>query len=191
MKKKLLLISLVVICAALFVTGSLAYFTAEDTAHNVITTGNVDIQVVETMVNEDGDEVEFPGEGIDGVMPGTSVSKIVRLENIGKSDAWVRIKVDLAAKSADGSELDKGIVTPDYDTETWTYGGGYYYYNEILKPGDLTTALFENVTFDKDMGNEYKSGEISVIINAYAVQSDNNPIPEGSDVTGVKGWPES
>ena len=43
MKRKLLVISLVVICAAILAAGTLAYFNAEGTAHNVITTGGVKI----------------------------------------------------------------------------------------------------------------------------------------------------
>ena len=41
MKKKLLMLSAVAICLAIFAAGSLAYFTSQDTAHNVITTGGV------------------------------------------------------------------------------------------------------------------------------------------------------
>ena len=198
MKKKVLFVAFVVICLAIITTSSLAFFTAEETAHNVITTGNVDIAVVETTLNGDGDEIEFPKEGFDGVMPGTSVSKIVRLENIGQNGAWVRIKVDLAAKAADGTELplEQGgadIMTLDYNTDEWTYSDGYYYYNKILPPGETTTALFENVTFAKQIGNEYQSGELTVVINAHAVQSDNNPIPEAGvepAVTDAKGWPD-
>lgn len=199
MKKKILLAAFVVICLAIITTGTLAFFTTEETAHNVITTGNVDIAVVETTLDDNGDEIEFPKEGFDGVMPGTSVSKIVRLENIGKGNAWVRIKVDLTAKAADGSELPlqqdgTDVMTLDYDTEEWTYSDGYYYYNKILTPGEKTTALFESVAFSKDMGNDYKSGQLAVIINAHAVQSDNNPVPtEGVEptVAEAKGWPDA
>ena len=46
MKKKLLLLAAVIACIAIAVTGTLAYFSADDTAHNVITTGGVNIKVV-------------------------------------------------------------------------------------------------------------------------------------------------
>ena len=37
MKRKLLIVSVVAICIAILAAGSLAYFTAEGKAHNVIT----------------------------------------------------------------------------------------------------------------------------------------------------------
>ena len=47
MKRKLLILSVLAICVAIVAAGTLAYFTAEDTAHNVITTGGVDIELKE------------------------------------------------------------------------------------------------------------------------------------------------
>ena len=45
MKRKLLILSVLAICVAIVAAGTLAYFTAEDTAHNVITSGGVDIEL--------------------------------------------------------------------------------------------------------------------------------------------------
>ena len=47
MKKKILLVTAVVICLAIAATGTLAYFTSDDVAHNVITSGGVNIELVE------------------------------------------------------------------------------------------------------------------------------------------------
>ena len=47
MKRKLLILSVLVICIATLAAGTLAYFTSEGTAHNVITTGGVEIAVQE------------------------------------------------------------------------------------------------------------------------------------------------
>ena len=46
MKKKLLAVAMVLCCLAIVTGGSLAYFTAEKKAHNVITTGSIDIEDV-------------------------------------------------------------------------------------------------------------------------------------------------
>ena len=85
MKKKILLVTAVVICLAIAATGTLAYFTAEDMAHNVITSGGVNIELVEKTKGEDGTLVDFPDEGVKGVMPGTDVSKIVRIAPTGST----------------------------------------------------------------------------------------------------------
>ena len=97
MKRKLSLLAVLAICAAVVATGTLAYFTAEDTAHNVITTGGVGIKLVEKI--PDGDD---PDEGlddfkdVDGVMPGTNEYKIVTVHNTEEQPAWVRVWVNTA-----------------------------------------------------------------------------------------------
>ena len=47
MKRKLLILSVLAICIASLATGTIAFFTSEDKAHNVITTGSVEITVQE------------------------------------------------------------------------------------------------------------------------------------------------
>ena len=78
MKKKILLLASVAICAAILASGTIAYFTAEDQAHNVITSGAVDIQIEEWQ-----DEIgnPYPNDPID-VMPGVTVSKIATIKNL-------------------------------------------------------------------------------------------------------------
>ncbi|MEI3100614.1 MAG: hypothetical protein V8T45_01915 [Oscillospiraceae bacterium] len=67
MKKKLLVLSLIVICIAILAAGTLAYFTGGVTAHNVITTGGVSVELIETT---DGNR-PFPAQGVSGSCPGT------------------------------------------------------------------------------------------------------------------------
>lgn len=47
MKRKLFAGAVIAICLSLIAYGTLAYFTAEDTARNVITSGGIDIQLRE------------------------------------------------------------------------------------------------------------------------------------------------
>lgn len=76
-KRKAAVISAIAITAALAAYGTAAYFTAEDTATNVITAGNVKIELVERM--KSGDDL-VPFENAVGVMPGARVSKIAQVE---------------------------------------------------------------------------------------------------------------
>ena len=92
-KKKVLAVLLVVLCLSILGDATAAYFTAKDTAHNVITTGNVDIEVVEKQ-EKDGVLVDYPVQPIEGVMPGATVSKIVTVKNAGAGEAWVRVQLD-------------------------------------------------------------------------------------------------
>lgn len=93
MKKKLLAAALAAACLSLAAYGSIAYFTAEDTAANVITAGNVRIALRESAVPEGGGD-PVPFADVIGVMPGAEVSKIVEVENTGDKDAYVRIRLD-------------------------------------------------------------------------------------------------
>ena len=65
MKKKVFSLALVICCLAVFLTSStLAYFTKEDTATNVITTGKIDIDLVEKVVvdPETGETIHYTDE---------------------------------------------------------------------------------------------------------------------------------
>lgn len=212
MKRKLLILSVLAICLASIAMGSLAYFNAEDTAHNVITTGGVGIQIVET------DENGEPFANVSGVMPGTEEYKIVTVTNTEQASVWLRVwvnvgisedgdpltdptvkslpltiatangavnAVELVVKNADGG-FDKLADNAAWG-ENWLLGDdGYYYYRHILAPGEATAHLFDAVQFAPEMGNEYQNSKIYIDISAEAVQSDNN----GASVTDVAGWPE-
>lgn len=192
MKKKILVLAAVAICVAIAATGTLAYFTATGTARNVITSGGISI-AIEEKTQSGGALVDFPAEGITGVMPGTSVSKIVKVKNTGASEAWIRVKVESSITSADGQSLPGtlrgGISVMEFKTLSgWTKGAdGYYYYNKPVASGKATTELLKEVTFAPEMGNEYQGCTAQLLISAQAVQTANN----GTKVTEAKGWPES
>ena len=184
MKKRILAISLVVICLSLCISSTLAYFTAEERERNVITAGNIKIDLIET----DGEGNPF--KDVDGVMPGMAVDKVVNVKNTGANPCWVRLAVDKKIILAEGKEgtPDPSLVNiQKFHPEYWTEKDGYYYYNEILPPGELTKApLFEEVSFDAErMGNLYQRSKAVIDVQAYAVQSANN----GGTVLEAKGWP--
>lgn len=182
MKRKVLILSVLAILLAILAANTLAYFTADTTAHNVITTGNVDIALNEWANEERTERFE---KQID-VLPGTEVTKIVEVENIGAGTAWVRVQVVLDVYAEGGKEqLPPDPVTLDFNETDWKYFDGYYYYNYPLDPGETTEPLFTSVAFDDQMGNEYQNSTAHVDVNAYAVQSANN----GEDVLSANGWP--
>ena len=198
MKKRLLALAVLMICLSLISLGTLAYFNAEDTAHNVISSGSVKIELVEKTKGEDGTTVDFPADGLKNVMPGTAASKIVTVKNTGDAAAYVRVRVGSAIYAAGETEslpltITVGeetvdVLTMDYNTENWTKGeDGFWYYNKALKVGESTEALFETVTFHKLMGNAYQNSKATVDVAAQATQVANN----GSSAVEAKGWPET
>lgn len=186
MKKwKTIALSTMLACLAIVASGTLAYFTAQETAHNVITSGGVDIRLIEKADTGSG-LVDF--KDVDGVMPGVTVSKIVQVENTGVSEAWVRVSLVKAFKLVDpapGFQADPELLVLNIDTKNWTEKGGYYYYNTALAPGEITEPLFTTVTFDPKMGNEYQNSKASIDVAAQAVQTANN----GDSALTAAGWP--
>ena len=183
MKKKLLIVSVLMICIAAFGAGTLAFFTAEDKAHNVITTGGVDIAVQE-WADEDR---TTPFEELDGVMPNATVTKIAEVKNTGESDAWIRVKIEKNIKLQGEGTPDVDLLELKLNTADWTEKDGYYYYNKVLKSGETTEPVFTDVTFDAEMGNEYQNATATVDVSAQAVQAANN----GDTVMDAQGWPNS
>ena len=115
MKRKLLILSVLAICVAMLAGGTLAFFTSEDKAHNVITTGGVEITLQEW-----ADEAKTtPFKDLTGVMPNTTVTKIAEIRNTGASDAWVRVKVEKNIRLQGDGTPDTGLVELKCNTVDW------------------------------------------------------------------------
>lgn len=183
MKRKILILSVLAICIATLAVGTLAYFTAEGRAHNVITTGGVKIAVQEWA--DEGKTKPF--ENLTGVMPNATIIKIAEVKNTGASDAWIRVKVEKNIQLQGEGTPNTGLVELTLNTTDWTEKDGHYYYKEALKPGEVTAPIFTAVTFKPDMGNEYQNATATVDVSAQAVQTANN----GDTVMDAMGWPNS
>lgn len=169
-KKRILLIALAICCIAALATGTVAYFTAEETAYNVITMGKLDMELRETTA----DGAPWPEDGVHGVMPGMDVEKIVTVQNTGSVDFYARIHLEPAVTSEDGAPLSVAPLEMDINEESWTLDGDYFYYNRALKPGEESEPLFTTVTFSTEMGNAYMNSTARITVSAEAVQSRNN-----------------
>lgn len=186
MKRRLIISALLLICLSLLGFGTIAYFSTNDTATNVVTMGNLDIKLTETAISEDGTEVPF--EDVVGVMPGMTVSKIACVDNIGGQPAYVRVQLQKEILLAEGTQgnADLGLVGLDINVRDWTEKDGYYYYNKPLLPGEKTQPLFENVIFSSDMSNMYQNSDAKITVKVGATQVANN----GDSALEAAGWPE-
>ena len=184
MKRKILILSVLAICIATLAAGTLAYFTSEGKAHNVITTGGVEITVQEWA---DKDK-QTPFEDLEGIMPGMTVTKIAEIKNTGASDAWIRVLITKNIQLAGDGTPNTDLLELNLNLTDWALGeDGYLYYNKALKPGEVTEPIFTAVTFKPDMGNEYQNATATVDVSAQAVQTANN----GDTVMAAKGWSNS
>ena len=186
-KKKIAAAAVAVIACSMAIGSTTAYFMAKGTARNVITTGSIEIALLESKINNQGEKVPF--EDVCDVLPGERVSKIVEVENTGLSPAWIRASVEKEIILTDGTSegADTSLVTFDLNTEYWEEADGFYYYKDVLKAGEKTQPLFTNVSFAKEMDNLYQNSKAIVTVNAYATQVANN----GSNVFEAAGWPEA
>ena len=180
MKKK---ISLIIAAAALatlmVVGGTLAWFTDTEEATNVITMGNVDVEL------EENKDWPTPGGYF---VPGDEINKNPIVKNVGKNDALVRAKVTITATDVNNNPLSDtnfikmqqilmGIIENPTNNVTynpdWVLMDGYFYYKYILNSGDPSTAIFPSFNLPETLGNEFTNIKININIKVEAIQSDN------------------
>ena len=185
MKKRMLTAALALCCLAVLATGTLAYFTAEETAQNVITMGSLKMELVEL------DEKGEPWEDVENIVPCMKVTKEAFVKNTGTVDFYTRVKITKTFVPAQGEEkpeLNTKLVRLDINEKYWEPGNdGFYYYKKPVAPGEETKPLFTTVTFSTEMGNEYQNVKVIIDLDAQAVQSRNN----GESALEATGWPES
>ena len=188
MKKKIFVCAFIAICLSIVAYSTTAYFTYSEIATNVITMGNIRIDLQELAVPKGGGD-PVPFRDVLDVLPGTEVSKIVQVKNIGVQPAWIRISLAKGLSLAEGieGEADTSLFTFDINTEYWLERDGYYYYKDVLSPGQTTEPLFTEVRFSSYMGNMYQQSKATVYVNAQATQVVHN----GSTVFEAAGWPKA
>lgn len=174
MKKQIITGSVFAVTAAVAAGSSLAYFTAEDTAENVISTGNIDIKINEYQTVPDTDTLIEYKDPENPLMPGDTVSKIVKIENTGNGTAYIRAKINMYFRDNEG--LSTEPVQLSLNTTDWQYNetDGYYYYNYTLDADAETSPLFESFTMDGAAENEYENQTLIIDVDAQAIQEKNN-----------------
>lgn len=185
MKRRIIAVALAVIAIAILSAGTIAYFTSEQEAHNIITTSGVDVTLQEWA--DEGGGTPFPSDPV-LVMPGERVDKIVTVRN-NEADAFLRASFEIILYNEAGEEINPDnlaeavVIEPGSD---WVEDGGWYYYNSVLSAGDVTEPLFSEVVFyGPSMTNEYQNCTCEVIVTVQAVQAANN----AETAVDASGWP--
>lgn len=130
---------------------STAYLSHVETKDNLITIGNNDIMIEE--------EFNPPKEW----QPNTTYKKDVKIRNTGTVPCFIRVYAVLS---------DTDIpATMDYNSVKWTKGeGDYWYYNDIVSPGAVTSSLITQVTIASADADQLKS--FNIIIYAESIQAE-------------------
>ena len=156
MKKK----TLITICSsvgvlALVATATFfAIFKDGQKAETSLSTGIIDVKLIETFEGTDGDTEDGTnpdGEGLTGAI------KIITGENVGTQPAYVRVKIFPQIETYFAIEkywdvfggIPTNFIKYDIDNTNWTEKDGYLYYNKILPVGETTTPItITNLSLD-------------------------------------------
>jgi predicted ribosomally synthesized peptide with SipW-like signal peptide len=182
MKRKIILLMALAAILLAAAGGTIAYFSAQSTAVNVITAGNIGM----TLHDETADGKAFPQDDLSALMPGDTAQRIVYVENTGDHALYTRIKLRCSAKAPGGSALSFEKIALDIDTANWQLGtDGWYYYGSAVEKGAQTVPLFTVVSLLPETGNDYMNADVKIEITAQAVQQANN----GATAGQAAGWP--
>ena len=169
MKKILALVLVICLAMAIGVGATLAYFTAEDTAKNEFTVGNVKIDLTEPKWDENGSK-EAPE-----VYPGEALAKDPTVTNTGKNPCFVRIQVEgLDCLGETENMLIKyrtDYVDGALGTDWVLHTDGYFYYTKVLAAGESTGALFDQIVIPAGLENGDGESKFDIDVTAYAVQA--------------------
>lgn len=192
-RRGLVFLSMIVF-AAIGITIAYAATNLGNTATNVVTVGNVKI----VLHNQDDEDVNSHTKK---VMPGDQISKVVKVENVGGYNAYIRMKVK--------KEWLNNNNTPQFKTEAiepivekgWCIGTAedsdhvYYYYNTIVTPGAvipfMNSFCVSAGAIDQENLDKNPNAEGKITVEAEAVQSDfyeptkdkNDNVIDWKDVT--------
>ena len=183
-KKKLIpLLSAVALVGVIGVGSTLAYFTDNDAANNVVTMGHVNIEL---------DEPEFSAANEDNtitnVVPNQTITKDPTITVVaGSESCYLRAKIDITELNADETA---DLLENTNIGEDWVLAeDGYYYYQNAVSKSDedQTVDLFDTVVIPAEWGNEVADLTFEINVSAEAVQADNFT-PETDEAGVINGW---
>lgn len=157
MKKKLLAVALAVALIAIMVSGTLAYFTAEDEVTNTFTIGSVDIEIFENDKETASTVVSFTKPLLpivntdDPTADSGYAAKTVKVKSTGLNDAYIRLHIAFPSALLDYLQLDAdatgwgNFVQTEATVEGVEYTVMSFDYQAIVKPGEFTAELLKGV----------------------------------------------
>ncbi len=155
MKKKVLTVALVAALIAIMVSGTLAYFTADDEVTNTFTIGSVRIEIYENDKATDKTTLPFGSltpivNTADPSKDESYIQKEVNAQNTGLNAAYIRVHIAQPYNLLGYLELETDTTTGwerVYTTEMTMNGQRYivvtYDYLTAVEPGEFTADLLK------------------------------------------------
>lgn len=162
MKKKILTVALVVALIAIMVSGTLAYFSAEDEVTNTFTIGSVKIEIFENDKETTSDTMSFGKLTpiVNTAAPSADesyIAKSVEVKNTGANDAYIRTHIAIPTKLVGYLYLDLNETgwARQADSTATVEGVEYtvftYDYNAAVTSGNFTAELLKGVYLGSDV----------------------------------------
>lgn len=103
----------------------------------------------------------------DELAPGTTFNKYPKIRNTGSVPCYVRMLAEFSDSNI------ANMAKMNFESSKWSekQADGYYYYSEILMPGETTEALFTTVTILQS-ADETKLDDFDIIVYGESVQSE-------------------
>ena len=182
-KFKVIAAAVVAMLVTFMSQNTVAYYQTVGSATNVVTSGNIKL-----IIHEKTDTgSDFPEEGV-YVLPGDVVSKRVSVENVCEHPFYLRVKIVYGVDNEWLSSDD--CFKLDINDTYWEYHNGWYYYKQVVGPGETTPNVFSRVEIVGSAVDERYGGSTLILtVEAQALQSENNPIKDGKTHT-ASGWPK-
>ena len=183
MKKRMMFVAVAAILITICASGTMAFFTEEAKTDNKITSGMIDVQLVETA------DQDIP------MMPNTKVEKTATVKNLDE-EAFVRASCDVLVFDENKNQIKltaqeiASMISLTMNEKGWAQKADdtvWWYYQKPVETGAVTEPLFTEIVFDgAAITDAYQGCTVKVMVDVQAVQTANN----GADVMKAIGWPE-
>ena len=191
-KKITVAVSSVLLAALICVGATLAWLSSAAKTTNVVTIGEISIKLEEPSFHE----LTNGSYHLRDVMPGQMIAKDPTVTNTGSHLAYIRASVVIGGTYFEGmtpeeqaqcqEELENGIRL----CEGWvksTEDNKYYYQQILAAEGEenSSSTIFDMVTIPDTWGNEMIGKDITITIQAEAIQSEYFTPVYGEDGTTI------
>lgn len=181
-RKRVVMGLFLILCLGIF--SSSAFLIRKIKTDNVITFGNVKVQLINHTLDENGKEVK---DGKEELLKYEDVSRIIKVKNVCNHPVYVRVKLNTTGKKNQEIFPAEDYVNYKFADEKWREKDGWIYYTDVLEPNKTTEDLMRGIEFDVNrLTSEYAGSDIEFKAEVQAVQSENN----SKNVFAVEGWPE-
>ncbi len=188
-KRKLVILLLVIIAFFIFAISTIAFRVYNKKANNVITFGSIKMQLLQTTLNENNDEIQINDDEEFNIINNSNLNRIIKVKNLGKQEFFLRISLEMMGINENNEKFDaNNLVKYNINLNDWIYKEGWYYYKNIVKEGQITSNLINGMKFDvNNITLNYQNWKFKFDVNAQAVQAKNN----ATNVLEAVGWPKN